>query len=847
MSTQAPASYSVPSTPARLPPSPVATRSTKSVRVAAPTTPQRIPRHRQTQSLSHSRLQQYRTPNTPSTPYTPLSLRSFASVTIASYGNFSLNSPDIERNASKDMSLADIAENWRSRAYQNGIRVAAGRMIDASGEMSSFGDDEDSDRSMSDLGHGDYTQDEVLLPPPFSQSFAPLPANMTPIGRAPPQSSPVVRRRLGPDMNQASLSLMSTPPRNPDVARQLRMKGSMTDPAADRRREPFGIIRSPENSYAADNSYAMDTSYNLFDINEHEREHEYEQEQRPIYSPASQTRYRDRYNPGYEPVFPNLSMDSTQFAFSGPARLSDPFGQSLGSIAEVNEMHHPQHAQPGYALRDHYYNAPEISYQQPITYAPQPSYAINIPAPRYPDTPPLSSTPPPAAKSKSHAPSKPSSCSVCSRSNTSTLAVLSPCNHPLCSACLTSALNIVGEKDMECAVCKKPVADFKLVTIPRADSGRQKKEDTHAKGKSFFDPLFSSPGSVASGYTGLESAFEMGLSLEATTSSPPRVRKKQDNVVLRIDNVPWDITPPAISTWLQQPVVRVHVLLDRKGKTMSHAFVELKSEEIARAVLRGESAFDTGVRNANGKYERSTVLGSGKRARGVTVTRSGQEELMRALFPSWQGGFDGSRPSLAGLDNEAVIRALETGLMTQHEVASLMSLIKSPESPFLKVPCLPFYSLASILSKFPSDVDSRVFWPTGLRDALYDISLAAIHALDERMSQAGNSLGAAYSKELVVDVMRTAVNCQAFTNTQRNKLSEVISTMSASQPAQIETPSPASPASDNVVFDPPSMSTPRESPLHSPAPRQSYGDLAKELGIDSELVAAVANRLHEYR
>ena len=158
---------------------------------------------------------------------------------------------------------------------------------------------------------------------------------------------------------------------------------------------------------------------------------------------------------------------------------------------------------------------------------------------------------------------------------------------------------------MECAVCKKPVADFKLVTPPRNDS-KPRKEENHTKGKSFFDPLFSSPGSVASGYTGLESAFEMGLSLEATTSSPPRVRKKQENVVLRIDNVPWDITPPAISAWLQQPVVRAHVLLDRKGKTMSHAFVELQTEDIARAVLRGEAAYDTGVRNAHGRYERSS-------------------------------------------------------------------------------------------------------------------------------------------------------------------------------------------------------------------------------------------------
>jgi hypothetical protein len=63
-------------------------------------------------------------------------------------------------------------------------------------------------------------------------------------------------------------------------------------------------------------------------------------------------------------------------------------------------------------------------------------------------------------------------------------------------------------------------------------------------------------------------------------------------------------------------VARVHVLLDHKGKTLSHAFVEVAGEEAARAALRGAQ---------------NSVLGKGRRARGVTVTRSGQEELMRAV------------------------------------------------------------------------------------------------------------------------------------------------------------------------------------------------------------------------
>ena len=77
-----------------------------------------------------------------------------------------------------------------------------------------------------------------------------------------------------------------------------------------------------------------------------------------------------------------------------------------------------------------------------------------------------------------------------------------------------------------------------------------------------------------------------------------------------------DITPPAIADWLKHPVERVHVLLDRKGKTLSHAYVEMASAEAAKAALRSSQ---------------NAVLGKGKRARGVTVTRSSQEELMRAV------------------------------------------------------------------------------------------------------------------------------------------------------------------------------------------------------------------------
>lgn len=135
-------SVSVPVVPASAPTSPAAVRLSKMERAfGLPVTPQRIIRPQKTL---------YRSPVTPastsSTPYTPLSLRSFSTNSSST-----LNTPDSatsfkhfpvvhfpETEATTqlaDKDLADIAVNWRSRANENGIKVATA-------EDSSFGDDE---------------------------------------------------------------------------------------------------------------------------------------------------------------------------------------------------------------------------------------------------------------------------------------------------------------------------------------------------------------------------------------------------------------------------------------------------------------------------------------------------------------------------------------------------------------------------------------------------------------------------------------------------------------------------------------------------------------------------------
>ncbi|KAE9384014.1 hypothetical protein BT96DRAFT_784771, partial [Gymnopus androsaceus JB14] len=111
------------------------------------------------------------------------------------------------------------------------------------------------------------------------------------------------------------------------------------------------------------------------------------------------------------------------------------------------------------------------------------------------------------------------------------------------------------------------------------------------------------------------------------------------------------------------------------------------------------------------------------------------------LFPSWLGCFNGSRPSLVGIDNNCVIIALESGVMTESDVASLLYLIHLPDLIILvrcrpiSLPFLPFHSFISI---FPADIDSRVFWTSSLRDLLYNAVFTVIQVLIACIEQGKN-------------------------------------------------------------------------------------------------------------
>ena len=354
----------------------------------------------------------------------------------------------------------------------------------------------------------------------------------------------------------------------------------------------------------------QDTSLDLFNIDENDLENENDYSREDVLEPNERDDNDPLYDPSKRPnsnvyAYTNYSLPSVPpqyFPPPGHSLFADPFqGQGLGSIAESVEHHFQAQHAPAHR------NNPYSELNRDISRAPQPpqiplldasfglapgsmrGYAggpawVPVPA----STPSLPPTSINASGNKEHNAAKPQSkleetgCSVCLASHPRTLAVLIPCEHPLCSACLTSALNIVGEKDMECAVCRGKVEDFKLVISDGSKNDNIQSSENDGKeengnkggnmrlsGKSFMEPLFSSPESGTC-RDGLESAFEFGLGLAEIRASTPKLSdesnelatahradkqilqadetmrerrrgrgKSEENVVLRIDNVPW--------------------------------------------------------------------------------------------------------------------------------------------------------------------------------------------------------------------------------------------------------------------------------------------------------------------
>jgi hypothetical protein len=154
-------------------------------------------------------------------------------------------------------------------------------------------------------------------------------------------------------------------------------------------------------------------------------------------------------------------------------------------------------------------------------------------------------------------------------------------------------------------------------------------------------------------------------------------------------------------SWLKQPIERVHILLD-ETKAPSRVYIEFPDETL--------------LHTAVGILHGMELTGS----MGIVCSVSTPQELMRALFPSWQGAFKGSTPTLAGLSSEHIVSALQTGIITEAELYTIFCRICSPDSqPPMLSPLHSVQLLISILVKIPAFVDGHLFLPARLRDRIF--------------------------------------------------------------------------------------------------------------------------------
>ncbi|KAJ9105877.1 hypothetical protein QFC20_004212 [Naganishia adeliensis] len=177
---------------------------------------------------------------------------------------------------------------------------------------------------------------------------------------------------------------------------------------------------------------------------------------------------------------------------------------------------------------------------------------------------------------------------------------MSPCGHLACFLCLTASINIVGASGTmaRCTCCHQIVLDF---------SPGQKNHRELAQAKNTVDailkalqPAFTSPGHVSADF-------------QTPYQSTP--------VIMRIDNVAWDATPDMVEQFLPPGVLAdtvqpVHLLIVREDG---------RSRDYLSKIQKLRVKFYS--------YARMLILGTGSRARPVTITLSNEEALIKELRP----------------------------------------------------------------------------------------------------------------------------------------------------------------------------------------------------------------------
>ncbi|ORY34022.1 hypothetical protein BCR39DRAFT_586218 [Naematelia encephala] len=275
-------------------------------------------------------------------------------------------------------------------------------------------------------------------------------------------------------------------------------------------------------------------------------------------------------------------------------------------------------------------------------------------------------------------------CDACGELGVSKVIRLIPCGHIICSLCFTTSLSAVSvvHGSSKCTACMEEVSSFRPF-----NNIRQAPRD---KGHS---------------------------DIQQSQSTASRSMAANDgNVVMRIDNVAWDITPAIVKAFLPRDSlvsspVPIHILLDRfDGRTKDYMYIEVISQEAARKIM---------------KTRQNTFMAGGAltggRKRPVTISPVSHAELISELRPR-------SAVELNGLLSLCQA-AVSTPPITNPALSEMTSFVApNGVAHFVKSRHGPFYALMSILSKLRGK-QSPAYWD------VFHVASGAIAALANSISR----------------------------------------------------------------------------------------------------------------
>ncbi|KAK4047078.1 hypothetical protein OIV83_005641 [Microbotryomycetes sp. JL201] len=311
--------------------------------------------------------------------------------------------------------------------------------------------------------------------------------------------------------------------------------------------------------------------------------------------------------------------------------------------------------------------------------------------------------------------------------------------------------------------------------------------------------------------------------------------------VVRIDNIPWDVTAAEIEAWLPNAILPsvndcflpIHILCNRTdGRTLNQCYVEAESIDAARVLVR--------VRD-----------GHKLRQRPVHLTLCGQGELLSTLFPTYTPGFAGSGLARHG--------STPCPLLMQTELNGLLALCKLESPHALKAVERPYLNLLSIMHKFPWS--QKETWNSQQVLRLFNAACSAVVIL-------GSIRERLPDWRSILDIFSGGVmTCPGFRNAQKARFWKKVEALESAELNNISARSDLSSESSREAYvtcrprvrtgsddSVETFNLDRESSLASTnaSPQSQRGrsvhhsrlsSIARELDVDLDIVERVAERL----